>query len=234
MKKVIYSLLFFCGLAGLWGCEETTEGLTDVTYYVNFELNGDNPMLIPVGTSFTDPGVVAKEGEEDVTASVATDSNVNANQVGIYSVSYSAANADGFSSSVERTVITYDPAITTDASGNYTVDSSVSYQEMNGTQAPFKGDFSVSVNQVAPGVLAVSDFLGGWYDQGAAYGASYAMKGYFKLNTDNTIEPLSSFVAGWGDSMDSMTGGKYDPKTGQITWSVDYAGQMTFYIVMNK
>ncbi len=235
MKKVIYSLLFFCGLAGLWGCEETTEGLTDVTYYVNFELNGDDPMLVPVGTSFADPGVVAKEGEEDVTASVAVDSNVDAGQVGLYSVSYSAANADGFSSSIERTVIVYDPAITTDASGDYTVDSSVSYRIYGGgAPAPFKGDFGVSVNQVAPGVFAVSDFLGGWYDQGAAYGASYAMKGYFKLNADNTIEPLSSLVAGWGDSMDNMTGGKYDPETGQITWSVDYAGQMTFYIVMNK
>ena len=45
MKKVIYSLLLFCGLFGLWGCEKTTEGLTKVTYYVNFELNGDDPSL---------------------------------------------------------------------------------------------------------------------------------------------------------------------------------------------
>lgn len=234
MKKVIYSLLFFCGLIGLWSCEKTTEGLTDVTYYVNFEMNGDDPMLVQVGSSFTDPGVVALEGEEDVTASVTINSDVNASQIGLYSVSYSAENADGFSSSVKRTVIVYDPAVTTDASGNYTVDSSVSYRNMNGAQAPFKGDFSVSVELVAPGIFAVSDFLGGWYDQGAAYGSTYAMKGYFKLNADNTIEPLSSFVAGWGDSMDRMTGGKYDPETGQITWSVDYAGQMTFYIVMNK
>lgn len=63
MKKVIYSLLLFCGLVGLWGCEKTTEGLTKVTYYVNFEMNGDDPMLVSVGSSFADPGVVAKEGE---------------------------------------------------------------------------------------------------------------------------------------------------------------------------
>ncbi len=214
MKKVIYSLLLFCGLFGLWGCEKTTEGLTKVTYYVNFELNGDDPMLVPVGSTFSDPGVVAMEGEEDVTAS--------------------ATNADGFSSSVKRTVVVYDPEVTTDASGDYTVDSSVSYRNMNGQQAPFKGDFSVSVTLVAPGIFAVSDFLGGWYDQGAAYGAAYAMKGYFKLNADNTIEPLSSLLAGWGDSMDSMKEGKYDPETGQISWYIDYAGTMTFYVIMNK
>ena len=68
----------------------------------------------------------------------------------------------------------------------------------------------------------------------AAYGAAYAMKGYFKLNADNTIEPLSSLLAGWGDSMDSMKEGKYDPETGQISWYIDYAGTMTFYVIMNK
>lgn len=234
MKKIIYSLLLFCGLAGLWGCDESTEGLTYVTYYVNFELNGDDPMLVPVNGTFTDPGVVAKEGEEDVTASVVVDGSVNTSQIGLYTLSYSAVNADGFSSSAKRTVVVYDPAVTTDASGSYTVDSSVSTREMNGAQAPFKGDFGVSVDMVAPGIFAVSDFLGGWYEQGAGYGASYAMKGYFKLNADNTIEPLSSLVAGWGDSMDNMTGGKYDPENGQITWSIDYAGQMTFNIIMNK
>ena len=234
MKKVIYSLLLFCGLFGLWGCEKTTEGLTKVTYYVNFELNGDDPMLVSMGSTFSDPGVIAMEGEEDVTASVAVNSDVNADQIGLYSVSYSAANADGFSSSIKRTVIVYDPEITTDASGNYTVDSSVSYRNMSGEQVPFKGDFSVSVTLVAPGIFAVSDFLGGWYDQGAAYGSTYAMKGYFKLNADNTIEPLSSLVAGWGDSMDNMKDGKYDPETGQISWYIDYAGTMTFYVIMNK
>lgn len=234
MKKVIYSLLLFCGLIGLWGCEETSEGTTLITYYVNFEMNGEQTMLVPLGETFTDPGVVAMEGEEDVTASVITESNVNANEVGLYSVSYSATNADGFSSSVERTVIVYDPAVKTDASGAYTVDASVSYREMNGAKGAFKDDFSVTVDQVAPGIFHISDFLGGWYDQGAAYGASYAMTGYFKLNPDNTIEVLSSRIAGWGDSLDSMTDGKYDPEKGQITWLVGYAGQMTFYVVMNK
>lgn len=234
MKKVIYSLLLFGSLIGLWGCDKTSEGTTSITYYVNFEMNGEETMLVPVGETFTDPGVVALEGDEDVTASVTTESNVNANEVGLYSVSYSATNADGFSSSVKRTVIVYDPTVKTDASGAYTVDASVSYREMNGAKGAFKGDFSVTVDPVAPGIFYISDFLGGWYDQGAAYGASYAMKGYFKLNPDNTIEVLSSRIAGWGDSLDSMTDGKYDPENGQISWSVDYAGQMTFYIVMNK
>lgn len=191
-------------------------------------------MQVPVGSTFTDQGVVAMEGEDDVTASVVVKSNVDTNKIGVYSISYFATNVDGFDSSTERTVIVYDPSVTTDVSGTYTVDSSVSYRDMGGAKAPFKGDYNVTVKQVAPGVFSVSDFIGGWYDQGAAYGSTYAMTGYFKLNPDNTIEPLSSFLQGWGDSMDGMTGGKYDQEIGQISWSVDYAGQMTFYVVMNK
>ncbi len=95
--------------------------------------------------------------EEDVTASVIVNSNVDASKIGLYSVSYSAANADGFSSSAKRTVIVYDPAITTNASGSYTVDASVSYQDMNVAQAPFKGSFKVyRWIKVAPGIFAIS------------------------------------------------------------------------------
>lgn len=234
MKKVLYSLLFLCGILGLWSCDETSEDTSKITYFVTFELKGDEVMLVPAGTTFTDPGVVAMEGEDDVTASVVVKSNVDAAKIGVYSVSYFATNVDGFDSSAERTVIVYDPSITTDASGAYTVDSSVSYRDMGGSKAPFKGDFNVTIKQVAPGVFSISDFIGGWYDQGAAYGSTYAMTGYFKLNADNTIEPLSSYVQGWGDSMDGMTDGKYDPEIGQISWSVAYAGQMEFYVVMNK
>lgn len=233
MKKVIYSLLVFCTLIGLWGCEKTSEGTTQTTYYVNFEINGDETTLVPVGEAFTDLGVVATEGDEDVTASVTVESNVNTAEIGLYSVSYSAVNADGFSSSVVRTVIVYDPSITTDASGDYTEDSSVSYRVASAGTANFKDDFYVSVSQVAPGIFYVSDFLGGWYEQGSGYGSAYAMTGYFKLNADNTIDPLSGRVAGWGDAMEQMTDGKYDPELGQISWAIDYAG-MTFYVVMNK
>jgi len=33
------------------------------------------------------------------------------------------------------------------------------------------------------------------------YGPDYAMVGKFELNDDNTITPLESYVAGWGDSI---------------------------------
>ena len=233
MKKVLYNLLVLCGLFGLWGCEETSQDESKITYYVNFEMNGDALTQVPVGTTFTDPGVVATEGDEDVTSSVDVKSDVDANKIGVYSIVYSAVNQDGFPSSVERTVVVYNPEVKVDASGSYTENSKTSYRTASGKTANFKGDFSVVVKQYAPGVFSVSDFLGGWYDQGSAYGATYALKGYFKLNPDNTIEPISSFLEGWGDSMESLKDGKYDPEKGQIVWTVTYAN-MLFYIEMNK
>ena len=131
-----------------------------MTYYVNFEMNGDDPMLVSVGSSFADPGVVAKEGEEDVTASVIVNSNVDASKIGLYSVSYSAANADGFSSSAKRTVIVYDPAITTNASGSYTVDASVSYRDMNGAQSSIQRGFQYIGGSSGSGYICDIRFLG--------------------------------------------------------------------------
>ena len=77
------------------------------------------------------------------------------------------------------------------------------------------------------GDFYISDFLGGWYDQRAGYGPDYAMVGKSELNDDNSITPLESYVAGWGDSMDQMTNTLLDPATGTLKWTVAYAGQLS-------
>jgi hypothetical protein len=59
------------------------------------------------------------------------------------------------------------------------------------------------------------------------------MTGYFELNGDNTLTPISSLVPSWGDSMDDMTASSVDPNTGQISYKIEYAGLMEFTIIMN-
>ncbi len=59
------------------------------------------------------------EGEEDVTASVTVNSDVNADQIGLYSVSLFWHGLS--SSGKNHSVIVYDPEVTTDAAGDYTV-----------------------------------------------------------------------------------------------------------------
>ena len=130
----------------------------------------------------------------------------------------------------QREVAVCDPSITTDIEGKYKVQSG-SYRDYNSAQEEF-AKYSVTIEKAAPGLFYISDLLGGYYDQGRGYGSQYAMTGYIQLLSDNTIKLLSSHVDGFGDSLDSMENGKYNPETGEISFDVAYAGQMTFHVVL--
>jgi hypothetical protein len=214
--------------------EETTQDISRVTHYVSLEMKGDQIVLVPVGSSYVDEGVVATEGEDDITSSVITRGSVNTSTIGLYYINYQAQNADGYSSSIERTIIVYDPDVTIDLAGTYTTaDGSYRHWLSDGAKVLFSG-YKINISYTAPGIFYISDYMGGYYDQRAAYGSAYAMKGYFKLNADNTLDALSGDIAGWGDSFASFENGKYDPASGSLYWELGYAGSMIFYITLNK
>lgn len=237
MKKAIYKwmgcLATLLALT-LTACDETSQDPSTITYYITFEMEGDETMYLPVGTAYEEPGVTAMEGSEDVTANVVTTGSVDGNTVGLYTITYSATNQDGFSSSTSRTVIVYDPTVTTDISGTYTTAAgSYRYWLETAAVSNFSG-YNVTITQLAPGFFYISDYMGGYYDQGAGYGSAYAMTGYLKLNADNTLEAVTGSVAGWGDSYDSFDNGVYDPATGNISYELAYAQSMIFYITLTK
>ncbi|KAA6317764.1 hypothetical protein EZS27_032134, partial [termite gut metagenome] len=140
MKKILYSL-FVCLAFVFVSCEEdTTQDTSRVTYYVNFEMKGEQTVLVPVGTSYVDEGVVATEGEDDITSSVITTGSVDPSTIGLYYINYKAQNADGYSSSIERTIIVYDPDVITDLAGTYTTaEGSYRYWLSTGVIVPFSG-----------------------------------------------------------------------------------------------
>jgi hypothetical protein len=220
MKKLQYIIYIALLIVG-YSCERDleSEGVSRTTSYLSFDLTNGPVVTIPLGTAYTEPGFVAKEGDKDVTASVKVEGTVDPTKLGVYTISYSGTNSDGFESSEERTVIVYDPAApATDLTGNYI--SSVS------RVAPARAytGLSVSIQKMAPGFFYVSDFLGGFYDQGSnyQYGPTYAMTGYFILNADNSITHISSLAPAWGDSLNELVGGKYDPATETVTWDAFY------------
>ena len=90
----------------------------------------------------------------------------------------------------------------------------------------------MKIKKAAPGIFKVSDFFGGYYDQRAGYGSSYAMGGYFQLLADNSLVQLSSYVPGWGDSTDYCEDAVYDAASGTISFRVGYAGVMEFTIIL--
>lgn len=252
MKKILAYLLVPVLAVALWSCDKSTEGLTGITYYPIIELMGDASMSIPLGTPYEEPGLTAMEGDVDVTDNVNISGTVDHNTVGIYTLTYSVANVDGFSSSVSRTVFVYDPAVTTDISGTYTTAEGsyrlvlasnyteeqlagmtvIEYEGQQWAQSAFSG-YTVTLTQMAPGLLAMSDYLGGYYDQGVDYGSAYAMTGYLQLHADNTLDIISGDVAGWGDSYESFADAMCDPDAGSISYMLGYAG-MLFNIVLTK
>lgn len=239
MKKIfLYSLILGLSVLGLTSCSDDDYDKTDsrITYYVSLDMQGDAFVQVPIGTSYTDAGCLATENGEDITSKVVVSGldDIDINRAGLYTVTYSATNKDGFPASVSRTVAVCDPSITTDLSGSWTTQSGTERVYGGTTATPFPG-YAVTISLAAPGIFYVTDLFGGYYDQRAGYGSAYACRGYLQLLADNTLVCLSSSVAGWGDSLDDDSfAGSYDPETETLTWDESYAGAMTFHIVLNK
>ena len=237
MKNIFkFSLVCLCTVLALAGCSEAEDGLVKVTYYANFSLNDyDNGItLVPIGSTYKDAGCVCTEGTEDISSKVVTTGadKIDTSKPGIYTVTYSATNVDGFSSTASRSVAVYDESsIARNIGKTYTVtDATYRLVTESGAKKPSSGS-EIQLAYIAPALYYVSDFLGGYYDKGAGYGSDYAMHGYLWLKNDNSIEALSTLVNAWGDSADDVRG-TYDEATSTIKLEVDYAGQMTFYVTL--
>lgn len=120
MKKIINIVGFAC-LFLFISCEKETEGISFETNYATFELTGGTPYNLPLGTAYTEPGVIAIAGEDELP--VEASDNIDPTTLGIYEVNYSATNVDGFEATTTRTVAVYDPsAPATDFSADYISD----------------------------------------------------------------------------------------------------------------
>jgi hypothetical protein len=127
MKLINYILIFFVAVVFI-GCakEEVTEtdtevGHSKVTFFPLLSLKGATHMAVPVGGTFTDPGSTATEAGAPITATVS--GTVNTSTPGVYRLTYTATNKDGFSVSTNRFVAVYSTpdatAAANDLSGSY-------------------------------------------------------------------------------------------------------------------
>ena len=221
----------------LFSCDKETENLSRPTYYVAFEILGDNPAIVQVGERYVDAGVVATMQGSNVTSSVKTVSNVDFEEMGMYSVEYSATNVDGLKSRAIRDVIVCNPSVTTNLAGRYTgQEGTKRFALVTGAIVDYPG-YHATITFLAPGFFQINDFFGGYYAERVYPNSGYAsvgMSGYFALNTDNTISLVSSYIVAWGDGLDKLENGKYDPETGEISWDAYYAGLYNFHVILNK
>jgi Domain of unknown function (DUF5011) len=116
-------------------------GISKVTYYPIITLTGSSIIAIANGTAYTEPGVTAKAGSADVP--VITTGSVDENTDGVYTITYSATNSDGFSSTAARKVVIYTTA--TDAAAN----------DLSGTYLRPATGSSAVWTKIAPGVYSV-------------------------------------------------------------------------------
>ena len=228
MKTKLLITMAFVGIAMIFNSctDDSTEGLTRITYYPELTLEGDKTLYLDKGASFTDPGYTAILNGEDVSDQVEISTNLNTNKSGIYTISYSIVNADGFSSSASRKIIVTDP---NDAiEGIYYTDPE-SYRLYNGAQVAYGNSFTILILNNGDGTYSVDDLLGGWYCQRAGYGSNYAMQGIISVSADGSIDMLASYVPGWGDTATGMTDGKFED--GTITWNLEYTDYPFYFIV---
>lgn len=225
MKKVLYSAIFGVMLAlSFTSCdEETSAGLTGITYYPVLELKGGD-VVINLGEDYNDPGVVATLNGVDVSDKVKVDaSEIDNSETGLYHVYYSVVNEDGFESSESRNVY----VINGDSMENiYLCESQ--YGSRHYYNLP------IMIYDNGDGTFEAEDILGGFYCLGRypgyeAYGYDFWCEGTFSVK-GNSVTLLETGDWQWaGEPEIIQKDGSYDEATGTITFNFDFGGD-NFYV----
>ena len=122
MKSInkTFITVFLSAAVLLMGCEkdDETANISIVTTYPVVTLVGEQWEVLLVGETFTDPGAEALEGETSI--DYTTTGTVDTSTPGVYILTYTAVNQDGFTASERRYVGVITPAAAAiDLSGQY-------------------------------------------------------------------------------------------------------------------
>lgn len=216
MKKSLYLIVCAAALFVLGSCQKlTTEGVTRTTYYPVLGLEGDDPYIVVLGQNYVEPGFTATLNGEDVSDGVTISSNVDSSAPGIYSVTYSAVNEDGFSASISRSVYVLNPG------GIDNVYSSDCYM---GTRA-YSG-LPIVITKVSDDSFMIEDLCGGFYCYGRypGYEPTYDFHAetIIKIEADNSISLGAAGNWYFKSSFDYTNfHGTYDPETGVLDYFFD-------------
>lgn len=227
MKPIKYKYIILAIFAMvIAGCEKEYEDEVRITYFPDFEINGDEILYTPAGTPYADAGAVATENDQEI--EVTTTSNVDSNTPGSYTVGYTARNSDGFSKTVERKVVVYDPNVnTTDISGVY--NGSV---VRNGSEGYSNIPVSLTKVEGLNGIYTISDWISGFYANGRNLGNSYKFVGLLQINAQNEVI-LLDMSNPWGDPFDNVTG-TYNPATNTISYTANWIQIYAFVVNLVK
>lgn len=220
MKKIVNLMLAAALAFVVTGCEkESTGGVTKTTYYPVLELIGDEAVTIAVGDTYTDEGCVATLNGVDVSDQIEVRSNVNTSKSGFYTVTYSAANEDGFSASISREVAVVDYSSIASVYPNVSI-------AIPGATADWVVNFTykTTISHVQDNIYLIDDVIL-YYDQYRypGYPQDFQVECWFTLNDDNSLTLLKVGDDYWDFYLDIedvggfAEGSCYDPETGTVT-----------------
>ena len=199
---------------------------SQVTYLPLITLEGGDVVLDCDATSYTDPGAVATAGGEEielftnVTGLYFGGSEINGPDS--YTVAYSAFNDDGIAAAGFRSVLwpPCDGDFVTSIAGTYTA---ISLKRAPGYST---SGMEVIIKDLGNGVYAISDAIGGWYDQEYGYGPDYAATGMTVTandipNNDFTLDGASTLP--WGGLI-QLTDFSVDPVAKTVSYTTTWEG----------
>lgn len=235
---------------------DETEGITYVENYpVIIDANGaliqGSTVQLALGDTY-DYTFSATCAGKDVTSEIEVEildvitgeyvKSIDTSVPGVYTVMLSGNTEHKLAEwTAERTVYVFDPSISLDISGTYgcnydkslylSAGSDVTYADMIANKGFAGNEATINISMLCPGIYKISDYFGGWYEYVRGYAASngtghFNMSGIFLLNADNTMTMLTSGVSAWGDSLDYLEDGEYDPGTQSLTYKLGYASQI--------
>jgi hypothetical protein len=229
MKKIIASIFMVAVILFMVSCEKETEGISHITYFADFDFQGESVILHTLGTPYTDPSVTASESGNALEVKVLVTSEMNgysgdavqSDVADKYTITYSAVNSDGYPGSITRTVFVVPPSgdFVTSIAGMYT--ASVQRAPAFTPSAQYNDLEYIFITKTGDNTFAISDAIGGYYYIGRGYGYDYAAQGSEITVNDlsaNDFTITGSEIPGFGNTVE-VTDFKVDAATKQITFT---------------
>jgi hypothetical protein len=203
MKKLLMYITLAAAVFTSCNNDLETEGISRITYFPEFVMEGEDFYLIDEGVGFTDPGIKVLEQGEEIPFTVSYTgryTGYSGTTIGTdpdeYSLNYSAVNQDGFAASQSRKIIVVHTGdLVTDISGAYISDplrvNGVSYEPS-----------IVMIWKIAPDVYEISCSVGGFYSDGRGDGDINRAKGG-TITVNNLATNSFTFTPGHSDGFDS-------------------------------
>lgn len=217
MKRIIYSLFIFVTFVMI-SCEGvTTEDNSVITHYALLELDGATNIKLSVGDTYIESGYTATEGDVDITSKVVVTGSVDTSTPGLYVLTYSVSNEDGYSTSATRQILVVDPDSFASAYWGEVTSGTRHYT-----------DTPVIITNQSGDLYEIDDLIGGfqWNGVNAGLDPPYDLhlEAILQLNADNSITLVSKGSWYFENVAVLLESGDYNPETGTVTLNLTYGG----------